>query len=78
MQANFPPAQFIDGRFADTAALQLLGNATTSEDPVTGRATVAVDLLETTSGGSRRWAGTWQLVRGNDGWLLDRPSLAAR
>jgi len=78
MQANYPPAQFIDGRFADTAALQLSGNTTTSEDPVTGRATVAVDLLETTSGGSRRWAGTWQLVRGNDGWLLDRPSLAAR
>jgi len=78
MQANYPPAQFIDGRFAGTSSLQLLGNQTTSVDVVSGRATVAIDLLETTSSGTQRWVGTWQLVRGNDGWLLDRPSLAAR
>jgi len=78
MQANFPPAEFIDGRFAGASSLRLLGNETTAVDAVTGRATVAIDLVETTSSGTQRWVGTWQLVRGNEGWLLDRPSLAAR
>ena len=78
MQANFPPAEFIDGRFANTTSLRLLGNETTAVDAVTGRATVAIDLVETTSSGTQRWVGTWQLVRGTEGWLLDRPSLATR
>ena len=78
MQANYPPAENIGQRFADTTAIQLLRNETTSEDSATGRATVAVDLLETTSLGTRRYAGTWQLVRGSDGWLLDRPALVVR
>ncbi len=78
MKANYPPAQFIDGRFADTSGLQLLRNETVSEDLLTGRATVSIDLVETTSAGTRRWAGTWQLVRAGQGWLLDRPALSAR
>lgn len=78
MQANYPPDEFIHRRFADTSGLQLLRNEVIADDPVAGRATVAIDLLETTSAGTRRWAGTWQLVRGTAGWLLDRPALAAR
>ena len=78
MQASYPPADFIDGRFAATTGLQLLRNETTSVDAVSGRATVAIDLVETTSSGTKRWAGTWQLARTNEGWLLDQPSLAAR
>lgn len=78
MKVNYPPAEFINGRFAETSAMQLLRNETTAEDLLTGRATVAIDLVETTSSGTRRWAGTWQLVRAGDGWLLDRPALSAR
>jgi hypothetical protein len=26
----------------------------------------------------QRWTGTWQLIRGDAGWLLDRPDLTQR
>ena len=35
-----------------------------SQDPQSGRAAVAVDVIESRPDGSRRWVGTWYLVRG--------------
>lgn len=79
MQANYPPPQFIDGRFANTTGMALQQNEVIAQDLAAGRATVAIDLVETTTSGTQRWAGTWEMVRAADGsWLMDRPSLAAR
>ncbi len=47
-------------------------------DEPAGRAVVAVDVLEVTGPaplGHRRYVGTWRLVRGPAGWLLDEPNL---
>jgi hypothetical protein len=44
-------------------------------DESAGRAVVAVDLVETVGPGTRHYVGTWALVRGPAGWLLDQPNL---
>jgi hypothetical protein len=76
MRAEYPPAQNIHGRFDTTRDLTLRRADVASVDQAGGRAEVAIDLLETTGAGSRRWVGSWYLVRGGAGWLLDQPSLA--
>ena len=79
MQAQYPPGENIWSRFSQVSTLTVQRADVISIDQSAGRATVAVDLLEV--GGSpattRRWVGTWQLVRGGSGWLLDQPSLRA-
>ena len=77
MQANYPPAANLNGRFAQVQAMTLQRADVISVDQASGRATVAVDLIEVTGSppARRRWVGTWQLVRGPSGWLLDNPSL---
>jgi hypothetical protein len=75
MRAAFPPAQNIDGRFSQTQAVTVRNARVVSSDPSAGRAAVAVDLVEQTSSGPREWVGTWYLVRGPGGWLLDQPAL---
>jgi hypothetical protein len=43
-------------------------------DEASGKAVVNVQLLETTATGTQlTWAGTWSLVLGSSGWLLDNP-----
>lgn len=77
MQAQYPPAENIAGRFSQTQRLWVNSAQVVS---VSGdRATVAVDLGEVTGSPAvtRRWVGTWQLVRGPSGWLLDAPNLRA-
>jgi cytoskeletal protein RodZ len=64
MRAAFPPAQNIDQRFSRTRALT-----------VQRAQVVSVDLDEATTDGQHHWSGTWSLVRGPDGWLLDQPQL---
>jgi hypothetical protein len=75
MRAQYPPGEFITSRFAQTQriAVNAAGPVSTSGD----RATVAVDLVEVigTPAVTRRWVGTWELVRTPAGWLLDRPQL---
>jgi len=49
-----------------------------SLDEGTGRAVVAVAVLEVVDQfllRQRRYVGTWDLVRGPRGWLLDQPNL---
>lgn len=77
MQAQYPPAENIVGRFSQTQRLFVNSAQVVS---VSGdRATVAVDLSEVTGNPAvtQRWVGTWQLVRGPSGWLLDAPNLRA-
>ena len=79
MQANYPPAQSVDVRFGATTSMTLLRNEVVAQDLAAGRATVAIDLLETTTSGAQLWSGTWEMIRAADGsWLMDRPSLSAR
>jgi serine/threonine-protein kinase len=76
MQAQYPPAQFIDQRFAQTQSLRL--NGARLVEGGTDRAVVAVDLAEVIGNPAetRRWVGTWTLVRSGSAWLLDLPNLA--
>jgi hypothetical protein len=74
MRAQYPPAQYIDGRFAPTTAIDILHLATTAESTADGTARVAVDLIEHRDDGtSRHWLGSWDLVLADGGWLMDRP-----
>jgi len=79
MLANFPPAQNINGRFADTRQLTVNRLNLIGADPATGRATVGVDLTEVagTPATTTHITGTWQLIYTGSGWLLDFPDLKA-
>jgi hypothetical protein len=73
MQARYPPAVYIDHRFAATQqinlqAARIVGNRG-------GQAIVYVRVVEVLDGQTRHWVGTWQLVNTESGWLLDRPNL---
>jgi hypothetical protein len=76
MQADYPPQQNINQRFSQTRSMQVRRADVISQDPAAGQAAVAVDVVESTSEGARHWVGTWYLVRGPSGWLLDQPQLA--
>ncbi len=77
MQANYPPDTNINGRFAATRYISVDSARVVSMDQSAGTATVAVDVTETSSDPppTRRYTGTWSLVRGPSGWLLDQPNL---
>ncbi len=75
MQAAYPPGQNIYGRFAQTQRISVQKADVVALDPAAGRATVAVDVLEVFGSTTRRWVGTWHLVRVGSGWLLDQPRL---
>jgi cytoskeletal protein RodZ len=76
MREAFPPTQNIDQRFSGTRALTVQRADVASESG--NRAAVAVDLDESTGDGQHHWSGTWYVVRGPDGWLLDQPQLQGR
>ncbi len=77
MRGAYPPAENIYGRFARTQALTVRRADVVALDAAAGRATVAVDLTEVVGppAATRRYVGTWQVVRGPSGWLLDQPNL---
>ena len=75
MQANYPPDEFINRRFAYTQQMDLRQARTLGNNGQV--ATVYIDLIEVYAGSTRHWVGTWQLVRTSSGWLLDQPSLRA-
>jgi serine/threonine protein kinase len=77
MQAQYPPAQNIAGRFNNTSEIAVQHAKAISVDDGAGKATVEVDVLETVGSSTRNWVGTWVLVRGPEGWLLDQPNLQA-
>lgn len=77
MLAAYPPGENITRRFSQTRGLTVQRAETIAHDPVAGRATVAIELVEVVGAPAiaRRYVGTWQLVRGPGGWLLDQPNL---
>jgi hypothetical protein len=79
MLVAYPPGEHVTQRFSQTRELTVRRAEVVSLDETTGRASVAVDLVEVlgTPPVTRRYVGTWQLVRGPGGWLLDQPNLRA-
>jgi serine/threonine-protein kinase len=77
MVAAYPPGDNIVGRFGQTRRVIVQRAEAVGLDPSAGRATVAVDVLEVLGPPpvTRRYVGTWQLVRSARGWLLDQPNL---
>jgi serine/threonine protein kinase len=76
MQASYPPATNIYGRFDRTRQIVVRGIAQSAESG--DAATVTVDLLEVLDTGvTRHWVGQWQLVWNGSRWLMDAPNLRA-
>ncbi len=73
MQAQYPPAEYIDQRFAATEQLDLRAERVVGDSG--GVAVVYVDVVEVIGGQMHHWVGTWQLVDTSSGWLLNRPNL---
>jgi len=72
-QAQYPPASNIAGRFANTSEISVDMAHIVNQNANT--ATVAVTITEVKQGQSpQRLNGTWQLVHGPSGWLLDQPN----
>jgi hypothetical protein len=73
MKAQYPPDGNINGHFGQDQRVE--ASVGTAQDTGDGRATVAVEVTEVRASGAVRATGTWLLVRGPSGWLLDRPNL---
>lgn len=74
MRAEYPPGDNINGRFANTRSISLVGWNVQSNDGQT--AVVGVDVREVLdSGATRRYVGTWTVVKTSSGWLLHEPNL---
>jgi len=75
MKQQYPVDEQLIGHFNPATRVDVqIGNVTMDG---TGRATVAVDVTETRTiePTTRRYIGSWTLVRGPSGWLLDQPNL---
>ena len=75
MRAEYPPPVYINDRFAATSYIGLQSARVLYQDGST--ATVSVYVVEIYAGKTRHWAGTWQLVRSGNSWLLNQPNLRA-
>jgi hypothetical protein len=73
MQAAYPPGENVYQRFADTTSMTVVSDQVTA--PADSSALVSVTVVEVRSGQTTRWVGTWFVVRGSSGWLLDQPAL---
>ena len=75
MRANYPPAEWLVGRFRRTTRIDITRLRTLSVNQATGRASVAVSRIEyrTVEPSPRSFTGSWDLVRINGRWLLDQP-----
>jgi hypothetical protein len=73
MKAQYPPDGNINGHFGQDQSVQ--ANIGSTQNTGSGRATVAVSVTEVRASGTVRATGTWSLVQGPSGWLLDQPNL---
>jgi type IV secretory pathway VirB10-like protein len=73
MQAIYPRAENLDGRFDETASIEFRQLFVAEQTPTT--ATVQADFVETNDAGdSREFIGYWRLVLVGGRWLLDAPT----
>ena len=74
MQADYPPDENIDHRFAATRSINVNSAQVVATDQGAGAATVAVDLTEVSGDppATHHWTGRWRLVR--TPWLAARPA----
>lgn len=75
MQAEYPPAIYIDQRFAGTQQIAARSERMLSQTG--GTAVIYVDVAELAAGETHDWVGTWQLIDSPSGWLLNSPDLRA-
>ena len=75
MRSRYPPAEFIDGRFAPTTEIVLQRNEIIAFNAGDGTATVAVEIIEYREGSNspRRFVGDWDLVFTDAGWRMSDP-----
>jgi tRNA A-37 threonylcarbamoyl transferase component Bud32 len=75
MREQYPPEGNIDGRFAPTTRIDIDRLSIERMSLRNGTAVVSVAITEYRSSGPspRRFAGTWELVLTDAGWLMDEP-----
>jgi serine/threonine protein kinase len=74
MKAAYPPSTNIYGRFDNTQQIDVhIGNVSRQGDTATADVTLAE---RNTDGTVTGYVGSWNLVRGSSGWLLDSVSLS--
>jgi hypothetical protein len=75
MRRRYPPQQWLIDRFKRTTRIDVTRLATRAVNTDSGTATVAVRLVEyrTVEPSPRRFTGSWDLVRIDGHWKLDRP-----
>jgi eukaryotic-like serine/threonine-protein kinase len=75
MRERYPPGEHIDDRFSRTSRMVFNRITQRSLDLASGRAVVDVELTEYRSSGPspQRFVGYWDLVLGEEGWLLEQP-----
>jgi hypothetical protein len=80
MRRRFPPNENIKQRFSQTWSIRVEEARLVNTTPDGQHATVSVQIVEVLGSppAPQRFTGTWTLVRGPGGWLLDRPSLERR
>lgn len=74
MKANYERQGNLDNRWDDTAEIVIHAITINREDQAAGVANVYIDFTEIKNTGAEyRFAGTWDLVLGPNGWLLNQP-----
>lgn len=73
MQANYPPADNINGHFSQYTDVFLQSSKLVRQS--NGAATVYVTVTEVGPSGNTSVSGNWYLIRGPSGWLLDSEGL---
>ena len=75
MQRNYPPDEWLIGRFARTTRIDITRLRTVALNTAAGTARVAVTLVEyrTVEPSPRTFVGSWDLIRVGGRWLLDEP-----
>ena len=77
MRREYPPDRYIDGRFDATTQIDVNRLRIERMSADRREAVVSIDITEyRSSGPSRHWFGTWDLVLVSGAWLMDDPHLS--
>lgn len=77
MKRDYPIEGNLIGHFNPVTQIDVQITGRVSVDPASGTATVPVEVIErrAVEPTTRRYVGSWSVVRGPSGWLLDQPTL---